>query len=331
MPDVFVVPGGKVYFDLFDANGNPTGERYLGNTQGATQQTTPQKIASYDNEDGVAVKADEVTTQIDRTVTIRTRNIDWDNIALFAVADRSTRTQASGSVTDHAIGPVVSDRYYQIGTSASNPSGERGATVTAVTAKEGDDASAAATTTAYVVGDVVIPAVANNHWYMATVAGTSGGSAPTWPTDGSTVTDGTVTWQDMGLIAYTVTTDYTADADLGRLYTVPGGAIATAAALAAASGAELNLNVDYTRAANSRDQVVALSGETKQGALRVIASNLKGPGRDYYYPKVNVTPTGDLVLKGDPESAAYQELSYEIEVLKRDTSTAPAYIDGRPA
>jgi hypothetical protein len=331
MPDVFVIPGGKLYFDELDDAGAATGERYLGNSQSANLATTPQKLATYDNEDGIAVKADEVVTQIDRIITARIRNVDVDNIALFAIADRSTRTQKAGEVTDHAVGPVQSDRYYQLGASTSNPSGERGTTVSAVSSAEGDAASAHATETTYAIGDAVIPAEANDHWYMATTAGDSAAVAPTWPTDGSTVVDGDITWQDMGLIAYTVTTDYTADADLGRIYVVPGGAIATAAALAEASGAELNLNVDYTRAANTRDQVIALSGNTKQGALRVIASNLKGPARDYYFPKCNVTPTGDLTLKGDPESQAYQELTFEIEVLKRDDNTAPMYIDGRTA
>lgn len=55
-----------------------------------------------------------------------------------------------------------------------------------------------ATSTAYSVGDKVFPATPNAHWYEATVAGTSATSAPIWPTDGSTVTDGGVTWQDMG-------------------------------------------------------------------------------------------------------------------------------------
>ncbi|HLY66893.1 MAG TPA: flagellar hook protein FlgE [Chloroflexota bacterium] len=53
--------------------------------------------------------------------------------------------------------------------------------------------------TAYTVGQSISPPSANGHIYQCTVAGTSGATAPgSWPTDGSTVTDGGVTWQDMG-------------------------------------------------------------------------------------------------------------------------------------
>lgn len=58
-------------------------------------------------------------------------------------------------------------------------------------------------TTAFVANAVVRPLVANGFRYVVTVAGTTGGSAPVWPTTaGTTVTDGSVTWRCVGSDAY---------------------------------------------------------------------------------------------------------------------------------
>lgn len=56
-----------------------------------------------------------------------------------------------------------------------------------------------AASTAYAVGDVIRPATGNGHLYMAIVAGTSAGTAPTFPTvSRQTVADNTVTWAEIG-------------------------------------------------------------------------------------------------------------------------------------
>lgn len=53
---------------------------------------------------------------------------------------------------------------------------------------------------AYALGQVVTPTTPNDHYYQCTTAGTSGSAEPTWPTNGSTVNDGTVVWTDRGTI-----------------------------------------------------------------------------------------------------------------------------------
>jgi len=54
-----------------------------------------------------------------------------------------------------------------------------------------------ATGTAYTEGDYV---TAGLHYYRTENSGTSAGTAPSWPTNGGTVTDNDITWQDMGEI-----------------------------------------------------------------------------------------------------------------------------------
>ena len=56
-----------------------------------------------------------------------------------------------------------------------------------------------AASTGYLYGAVVRPATANGYLYLCSTAGTSGSSAPTWPTvQGETVADGTAVWTCLG-------------------------------------------------------------------------------------------------------------------------------------
>ena len=93
-----------------------------------------------------------------------------------------------------------------------------------------------AASTAYTVGQMASPPTANGHFYQCTVAGTSGGTAPSsWPTDGSTFTDGGVTWQDMGTQTSLGTTALTFDSS-GKL-TTPAGNVSGITASGLADGA----------------------------------------------------------------------------------------------
>ncbi len=59
--------------------------------------------------------------------------------------------------------------------------------------------------TAYAEDDLVVPVEPNGHYYKCIdhgegADGDSDSTEPEWPTDGSTVVDNEVTWQDMGLV-----------------------------------------------------------------------------------------------------------------------------------
>lgn len=55
-----------------------------------------------------------------------------------------------------------------------------------------------AASTAYGARVVRRPLTDNGHYYYAAGAGASDSGEPTWPTDGSSVVDGDITWHDMG-------------------------------------------------------------------------------------------------------------------------------------
>lgn len=116
-------------------------------------------------------------------------------------------------------------------------------------------------------------------------------------------------------ITYVAGTDYVLDAELGRIEIVVGGAITDGK----------NLRIDYTISASTREQIIT-SGEIIEGALRFVSANPKGPKRDFFMPHVKLTPNGDFALKGEE----WQQISFSMEILKKDANTEAIYVDGRP-
>lgn len=113
-------------------------------------------------------------------------------------------------------------------------------------------------------------------------------------------------------------TDYLLDATRGRIYIIPGGSIADAAAV----------TVDYTPVVNSRTRLASGAGATVAGRLRFLANNLAGDNKDYYFPSVSLTPSGGYQLKGGGENPAVASMEFEVEILKPANGSA-IYIDGQ--
>ncbi len=121
---------GQIMFDRFAANvdvdGDTKGEgyRYIGNTPEVSISSASEDLDHYDSDDGVKVKDDSVQLTMDRSGKFTTDNIDVGNMALLFLGEATTKTQAAGvGITE--ILTLVPGRHYQLGESASNPSGNR--------------------------------------------------------------------------------------------------------------------------------------------------------------------------------------------------------------
>lgn len=126
---------------------------------------------------------------------------------------RTAETQAlalRGTVSEAPAAEQVDEEHYGFTLGLTvldyNPDSAEAFTVAANGATWG-------ATTAYLANTTTTMATFvedGTHIYECTVAGTSGASEPTWPTDGGDVVDGTVTWTDRGDVSsITAGTDYT--------------------------------------------------------------------------------------------------------------------------
>lgn len=166
-----------------------------------------------------------------------------------------------------------------------------------------------AATTAYVLGDKIVD---GGHLYVVTVAGTSGGSEPTWPTDGSTVVDGTVTWDDLG------TTSLTADVDFTR---VRAGIIPLGGKL---STGDAGIKASYTGLADSVVEGLVNSGLEVE--LFFDGLNEAQSGRAVQITAYKAKPSpGNLDFIGDDYAGL--QLTFELikDTTKNGTSVSQYY------
>jgi len=113
---------------------------------------------------------------------------------------------------------------------------------------------------------------------------------------------------------YALNVDYSVDPGTGRVTVLEGGAITDGT----------GITIGFGIAASSRSRIIS-GNQVIEGALRYISHNAQGEQRNYFMPRVKITPDGDFALKGD----TWQELGFKIEILKK-TGLEAIYCDGAP-
>jgi len=127
--DALVLPSGLLLFDPFDANGNPTGEIELANSDVFSVNIANEKHEEYGGDGKVADKLLEFTTRINRGGNIEAKNITASGLELFLQATAGIKTTSAASEVAQPINGgngVKQGRRYQLGViAASRPSGVR--------------------------------------------------------------------------------------------------------------------------------------------------------------------------------------------------------------
>ncbi len=121
---------------------------------------------------------------------------------------------------------------------------------------------------------------------------------------------------NVGAVTYVAGTDYNIDLETGRVQIIAGGAIVAGP-----------VKFGYTPVAAAFDSVQSGGKAELQGALRVVSDNATGGNRDWYLPKVTLTPNGDLALIAEGTDVVTME--FGLEALKPANGEA-IYCDGRP-
>ncbi len=121
-----VIGSGEVYLDILDEAGAGTGERYLGDSVGASLSVATERVTVASGDGPAEVDLVDKVRSIERTLTLTLHDISGENLALFVGgAVGSSPEVAATRVTGTAAYEVRArrGRWYQIGASPYRPAG----------------------------------------------------------------------------------------------------------------------------------------------------------------------------------------------------------------
>lgn len=233
---------GSLYAAKRDAaTGKPLGFSPVGNVPELTLDIEISKYEHKESESGNRALDLTLVKEKKGKFKIKMESVSLDNLAIGLYGES---TVVAGATVTNEIVKFYKGKRMPL----ANPN------VSAVTITS-PAAATFANNAVLAVDALVVPIAGNGHYYKVTVAGTTAATGnPTWPTNGTTVTSGTVTFQDMGTNAVTLNTDYTVDAKNGSL-------IFPATGSAMAEGAPLSVSYTYGGYANLEAFTQAVSPE----------------------------------------------------------------------
>ena len=135
-----VIGAGELYIDLLDDDGALTGERYLGDTIGASLSVATETSQVFTGDGPVAEEIHAIARSVTRSFSMILHDMSAENYALFIVGEDADAPVTATAVADESI-VVRRGRWYQLGATAANPLGAwAGATLGAMSPVT-DDAS----------------------------------------------------------------------------------------------------------------------------------------------------------------------------------------------
>jgi hypothetical protein len=113
------IGAGEVFFDRFDASGNPTGLRHLGNVDNFGFASKVEVADKKTSMSGLRAILAEVPKGFSGEISLEMSEFDTDNLALALLGTSAIYTQAaSGAVTAQPINggvAIVLDTWYELG------------------------------------------------------------------------------------------------------------------------------------------------------------------------------------------------------------------------
>lgn len=114
-PTQLLLGRGKAYFDRFDASGNSTGLRFLGEVAKLELTPTVQTKDRFTSTKAAGTKIAHNITQQTHTLAIEMLEYQADNIALALLGDNITLTQSGGSITAETVSAApTAGKCYQL-------------------------------------------------------------------------------------------------------------------------------------------------------------------------------------------------------------------------